>query len=149
MIVVNGAELVHVLPFYIWQIGATGCMILAIVIVAFMRRLRNSVRYQFLHPHHVREIAEVIEALSVLASEQGVDPTHVRIGSTSLGIQISASIVQSATDWIHLYTLSSTGHVMTEETAKTVAALIRQLRHHTGSEELIGPNRGVFHLLMR
>jgi len=149
MIVVSGAELAGVLPLSIWHLGATGCVMLAMVIVTLLRRLRNSARYQLLHPHHVKEVAEVVEALSMLASEHDAGPTHVHIGSTSLGIQISASTVQGAPDWIHLYALSSTRHVMTEESAKTIAALIRQLKHYTGWEELIGPNQGVFHLLIR
>ena len=87
--------------------------------------------------------------LSSLASEQDAGPTHVHIGSTSLGIKISASTIQGATGSMFLYALSSTECVMSEDAAKTLAALIRQLTHHTGTEELIGPNQGVFHLLIR
>jgi hypothetical protein len=148
MIVISVAELAHALPLYTWHIGATACIVLTMVIVTLNRRLSNYAKYQLLHPHHVREVAEVIEVLSKLTSEQDAGPTRIHIGSTSLGIQISASTIQSATGSMYLYALSSTECVMAEEAAKTLAALIRQLTHHTGTEELIGPNQGVFHLLI-
>jgi prolipoprotein diacylglyceryltransferase len=134
MLLVSGGELAHVLPLYAWHIGVVGCMVLAMVIVTLSRRWRNDAQYQLLHPHHVKEVAEVIEALSTQVSEHDADPTHIYIGSTSLGIQISASTIQGPTDLIHLYAFSSTRSVMTEEAAKTLATLISQLKHHTGSD---------------
>ena len=60
-----------------------------------------------------------------------------------------AYIPFSAAGSTYHYALSCRHGVMTEETAQTMAALIRQLRHQAGSEELNGRRQGVYHLIIQ
>ncbi len=142
------AELLGLLPLYMWHIGVMVCMLLAMILVTLSPRFRKSAKHQLLHPHHIREVAEVVEQLSKMAAEQNTSPADIYIGSTSLGIQISASRRQSASDWTYHYGISSKQGDINKESAKTVAALICHLKHHASSSELIERNQGVFHLFI-
>jgi prolipoprotein diacylglyceryltransferase len=152
--VVVGLELSGLLPFQPWHIGATVFLALIMIAIALKRRFGRTARHQLLHPRHVKEVAEVVESVSSLAAERTAipqpnsDSTGIHVGCTSLGIQISASKIKSRAGHIHHYALSHQHDTMTEETAKTLADLIFQLRHLRGSSELVKGGSGVFHLLV-
>src|SRR6266508_253867 len=154
MLVIVGAELSGGLPFHMWHIGATAMMVVTMIAVSAKRRFQKIAKHRLLHPHHVKEVAEAIESASNLATEGTAipewtfAPTVVHVGSTSLGIQISASKIRNASSCIHHYALSSQNGVMTEVTAKTLAGLILQLKYPSSNNEIIQGNHGVYHLLI-
>lgn len=154
MCAVVWAELSGVLTVHLWHAGATACLVLTMIAVALRRHFQRTAKYQLLHPHHVKEVAEAVELVSNLAvervatSKEKLAPSDVQIGHTSLGIQVSASKIKNVTGCIYHYALSHRNGNITEEAAKTLAGLILQLRHPSGSNKLIIGNRGVFHLLI-
>jgi len=154
MLVIVGAELSGGLPFHTWHIGATAMMVITMIAVSAKRRFQKIARHRLLHPHHVKEVAEAVESASNFATEGTAipewtfAPTVVHVGSTSLGIQISASKIRNASSCIHHYALSSQNGVMTEVTAKTLAGLILQLKYPSSNNEIIEGNHGVYHLLI-
>lgn len=154
MCVVVWAELVGTLIFHTWHIVATAAMILTMIAVALARRFRQTVRHKLLNPRHIREIAETIEQVSSAAAERTIFssgnsvPEVILISCTSLGIQISAGKIKDAKTSINHYALSSKNGTMCKEIAEILADLIIQLKHFSGSKELITHNRGVFHVLI-
>lgn len=159
--VVVAAELSGFIAFQSWHIGAMAGLGLTMIGVALHRRFQKTARYQLLHPHHVKQVAQAIE----LVSERKPDvpskvpwtimpPRHfnsagVRAAQTFLGIQISASQTRSGVNCIYHYALSNRNGSMTEETARVLADLILLLKGMPDSSELVRGNRGVFHLLIR
>jgi prolipoprotein diacylglyceryltransferase len=154
MCVIVGAELSGILNFHLWHAGAAACLVFAIIAVALVRLFRRTAKHLLLHPRHVNEVAQALEWVANLTtetpaiSEQNFAPAAIKIGCTSLGIQISASQIEGATGCTYHYALSHQNGVMDEATARTVARLIRQLRHSSNSNEFIQGNRGVFHLVI-
>lgn len=152
MAFIVGTELLGVLPFHQWHVVLTVCLIVATVVIAIRGRSPQADKYQLLDHDHVSELTEVIDLASNLAIEGRVGLTaqgaDIHPGCTSLGIQISASRIKSAAGDVHHYALSSRNQSLNEETARVLAQLILQLKRKTGSNELIGGNHGVFHLLI-
>lgn len=154
------AELSGLLPLHLWHIGATVCLAAAMIVIALRRRFQRPAKYRLLHPRHVKEVAEAVELISAPANESTVvgqwtvmpgrdsAPADIRIGCTSLGVQISADKVRGAAGYIYHYALSFRDGGMTEETARILARLILQLKRATGSSEFVKGNRDVFHLLI-
>ena len=148
------AELSGTLFLHTWHIVATAAMILTMISVASVRRFRQTGRHKLLNPHHVREIAEAIEQVSGATTERtsfsgGNSVTEViPMSCTSLGIQISAGKINDAKTLIEHYALSSKNGTMSKEIAGILADLIIQLKHLSGSKELITCGRGIFHVLI-
>lgn len=146
-------ELAGVLTFHLWHILATAGMILIMIVVA-LNRLRLTPRHRVLNPRHVREVAEAVEQVSDMAVERTIfcrgnsAPVVIPMSCTSLGIQISAGKIKDAKTSINHYSLSFQNGTMSKEIARTLADLIIQLKHFSGSKEFVIKNRGVFHLLV-
>jgi hypothetical protein len=153
--IVVWAELTGFLALHLWHVVATVCVASAMIGVAVIRRWRRTAKHLLLHPHHVDEVAHAVAWASNLTTEEpatsgrGSVPALVKVGCTSLGIQISAGIIEQAGTCMQHYALSSQTGTMTEETARTLARLILQLRHPRAPNEFIVGNRGVFHLLIQ
>jgi hypothetical protein len=153
MCVAVWAEMVGVLTFHLWHFGAIALVEVTMIAVALRRRFRKT-QYQLLHPNHVREVASALDLVSILTTgETAVSgpnstPVNIHIACTSLGVQISASKIKNGASCIHCYALSHQNGTMIEEIARILAELITQLKHPSGSNELIKGNQGVFHLLV-
>jgi len=154
---VVGAELVGVLPIQLWHVGLTAGVALTVLAVGLSRRVRRTNRHRLLQPRHVREVAEIIgrvagpttgEERGASREMEGAARAAIDVGSTSLGVQISAGRIESAAGPIEHYTLSSQNGAMSEKTARTLADLIVQLGHPLQSSELFSQTRGIFHLLI-
>ncbi|BAZ11856.1 prolipoprotein diacylglyceryl transferase [Calothrix sp. NIES-4071] len=141
------AENFGCLPLQQWHLGVFAYVGIAMITVTFKRRLQKMVRYELLHPHHVKEVAQAIELTSNLTSESA-NISNIHIGCTYLGIQISVSKIKSQAGLIQHYSLSSKQKVMTRPMATALAELILQLQHTSGFIELIERTPGVFHLLI-
>lgn len=148
------AEWSGLISLHPWHAWATAGLVLSMILVGFVRHVRQPATYRLLQPSHIREVAKAIEVASHQAfdtnvrSARNVDPGTLRIGQTSLGVQITMSRVKRGADDIEHYALSSQGEVMTEKSASTVALLILQLRHISAPHELICGSHGVFHVLI-
>jgi hypothetical protein len=153
--VVVGAELAGDLPYHPWHAGVAAGLVLAMATVTLARRLRGAVAHRLLHPHHVREVADVLECLAGPAAEKAPPATAVALGSevpmgrTSLGVLLSQGAIHEPSGPVHLYAFSYQDGSMTEEVARTLAGLVLQLRHPSCRSELLTGSRGVFHLLVR
>jgi prolipoprotein diacylglyceryltransferase len=142
MCVVVWAEIANILPFQLWHVLATFCIICTLLGVVIKRRLHKIPAHRLLHPYHVREIAKLLQRIT------NDLPTGIRVESTSLGIQLSFSQIKSEAGILYHYTLSCQRGDMTEEMARGLAKLIVQLKHPLHSNELIRGNQRVFHLLV-
>jgi hypothetical protein len=154
VLVVVWAETSGLLPLQPWHLSATAALVVAVVAVAATRRLRRTARHQLLHPKHVREVAEAVESLSGPATRETVltdqDPVSSEVGirSTSLGIQISARRTTTRSGSLYHYAFSWRDRTLLEEDARWLASLVLQIKQHSGSDEFVEGNRGVFHLLV-
>jgi hypothetical protein len=155
MIFVVGAEWSGLMPFHTWHAGAVIGVVVIMFVVALRRRFDEGRRFQILHPEHVSEVARAMELVSTVpqwrAAIRNRSDNHERpvIVCTSLGIQISGCKIESETTVIDYYAFSCRGARMSKETAVTLAGLIVQLRGAPASQELVGRDKGVFHLLLR
>lgn len=154
MCVVVGGELLGVLPFALWHVGAVVCLILTMMAVVLGRDLRPGAYHRLAQPRHMKELAEAVErvdseTIGRSARSLSLALPKVHIARTSLGIQISGSKSQSVRGCFHHYTLSSCNEIMGREIAQKLADLICQLKHPCDVVKLIEGKRGVFHLLLQ
>jgi prolipoprotein diacylglyceryltransferase len=149
----SGAELAGLLPFHWWHTTAAIALVCTLAAVGSGRRLRRTPKHQLLHPRHIKEVAEVIKAVSrsVAISSDTFNPRRdalpIHIGCTSLGVQVSGGHLSGIDGSSHHYALSNRAGNMTRDAAQTLARLILQLQRASGRSEIIGGGRGVFHLL--
>ena len=87
-------------------------------------------------------------SLRVAGSDQNLVQADLQISCTSLGVQISASTIEPEAGEIHHYALSYQHSIMAEETARTLAQLILQLKHPSDSSQIIPGRQGIYHLLI-
>ena len=138
-----------------WLLLATAGVALTMGFVVLRRRSDGGTRYRLLHPWHVREIAQAVDAVSrwnapvCSGSQPACGAGDVSVFRTSLGVLISGTRLYSAAGPISVFAMSRCDKVMDRETASVLARLILQLRHHAGSFELVQRHQSVFHLLFR
>ncbi len=149
------AELHGMLTFHLWHVCATAGLMLTIIIVSLIRCFRKTTKHKFLHPPHVKEVAEAIERVSKPLSDQASiynlnnESINIDEDCTSLGIQISNSRVKDGNGYVDHYAISSQNGSISYKTAKTVADLIVRLKHPLGdSIEFFTGKQGIFHLLI-
>jgi hypothetical protein len=142
MCIVVVAEWYGLLPFQLWHVLATLCVVATMLAVAGRRRWQKTPRHQLLHPYHIKEVAEVLQQRTPFTAKD------ISISHTPLGIRLSSGVIKGEEGDICHYTLSQQEGEMAEETAKIVAKLIVQLKHPLSSYKVIKGNRGVFHLLI-
>ena len=151
---VVGAEFSGLLPFYGWHLAALIGLVTAMIAIAISRLLRRTPTHQLLHPRHVHEVAQAmvegsnppIRRMAVAGLE--IAPPPLKIGRTSLGIQISSSQVKTPTGMIHHFTLSQVAGRLTPSTARVLADLILKLQRRAGKSQLVEAKPGLFHLLI-
>lgn len=147
-----GAELGGLLPYRWWHAAAAMALPCAFAVVLLRRSLQKTPKHRLLHPHHVQELATVIKLLSEstrehVESKSADAPAAIHIGSTSLGVQVSGGQLSAADGRVYHYALSSRAGIMTLDAAALLAKLILQLERASGTGEIVGGSRGVFHLL--
>ena len=142
---VTAAGLVGVLPYRLWYGGVTAVLLVTMLAVTLKRRWQRNNQYQLLHPHHVREVAQAIDQVTVAANGT---PIALDIQATSLGIHISASTINDDNGPLIHYALSSANGAISAESAGILADLIVQLKHPAQPRQLVMGNQGIFHLLI-
>ncbi len=156
MCLLSVLELAGELPFEIWHFAVTASVLLAMLGIALKRSLQPNTAHQLLYAPHVGELAEALELVTDHRSQMGTSlgwsrtsrPRQVQIACTSLGVQVSASIIDTLTNRTFHYALSQRDGDMTEETARRLSRLILKLRSASGPSEFVSGNQGVFHLLI-
>jgi hypothetical protein len=142
------AELFGLLPLQWWHVGAAVCLVIAMIIITTVREPRRTPRYKLLHPRHIKEFAEAVEAVSRFDETSQLGRAEIQIRRTSLGVLISASAESRLAGNICHYTLSYQSDAMDEEAARVLAQLLCQFRHCGDSGELIRGRQAVFHVLI-
>ncbi len=149
MLIVLWLETIEVLPFALWHFGATAWVGVTMIAVTLHRYYRKTPKHLLLHPQHVREVAQALISLSIaVETGKGLDYAAIPISCTSQGVQISMSQLPHNRGRVEHYALSSRFSTMTQETARTLSALIVLLKQFNGSTELIEGSRGIYHLLI-
>jgi hypothetical protein len=143
------------MPFQAWHAAAFLGVVLTMLAVALRRRADKARKFEISHPHHLSELAQAIDLVSkaprreaAIESRNG-DQEGPVVTCTTLGIQISGGKIQTETTVIDHYAFSCRGGTMNREAAATLASLILRLRRAPASQELVGGDQGVFHLLLR
>jgi hypothetical protein len=127
------AELRGRLAFHWWHAGVAAAMAVAMIAAGMAPR-------SLLSPQHVKEVAEAVQRLR-LESGQGI-----AVVRTSLEVRISGGLIP-AIPAAH-YTFSRGDGTLLRSDAARLARLIVRLSGLSGREELLGGNRGVFHLVI-
>jgi prolipoprotein diacylglyceryltransferase len=142
-------ERAGLLAFNRWHVIAAAALIAGTITISLARQLGRGALHRLRQPRHMMEIvaAAALEGTRAGTPEPGA--VELLMTCTTLGIQISSGIVEDASGRIHHYAISQQHGLMKADAARAVAQMILQVRHPAAASELIGGNRGVFHLLVR
>jgi hypothetical protein len=109
--------------------------------------------HKILHPKHVLEIAEGIEALENHIPVNG----EIFMVTTSLGLNISRGILKSDEGYALHYTISGAGKTIekkgipefkiNDKSIKILSKLVQTLKHPGTQLELVEGEPGIFHLI--
>jgi hypothetical protein len=155
MIAVVVIEYMGWLSFHAWHVMVVAATIVSMVVVVFIRRSAAAKRHLLLNPNHIKELSDLVYRLSNelnnnvnVVWHETIKPGDIKVGCTSLGIQVSLGALSSANDFIHHYSFSWQKKVMNNETAKTLADLVLRLWYPSCKNELIDSKKGIYHLLI-
>jgi hypothetical protein len=108
-----------------------------------------------IHPRHVRELALAADHALVLSETGGparsaapLPVNHLPIGGTSLGLLVSAGIVDSEHGPAAHSAFSHRTGGLSRPEVERVAQLLLRLRHHEGLCRVVAGDRGVTHLIV-
>ncbi|MGO9165356.1 MAG: prolipoprotein diacylglyceryl transferase [Candidatus Sulfotelmatobacter sp.] len=144
-------EATHALPLTRLHVAITVSVVVTMIGVAVHRRLRRTPTHLLLRPQHVREIVGALRSARTTPAETDAafhEVSRIHVGTTSLGVQISGSVIPDRGTCISHYALSCRNRTMTPDFARAVANLICVLSHSNCDLQLVQGNRGVFHLLV-
>lgn len=152
-----------VLPYHpaLPVVAAVLCLAAAAIVFREQRGLPLDARLR--RAHAIRELAQLIDALltgrfaparpAVGASDEAAgrapeQSVSVPVADTSFGLRISAERLHADHETVHHYACSRDGGVIPPSAGRTLARLVRDLRHPGGTVERIGDG-AVIHLLVR
>jgi hypothetical protein len=145
-------EVTRRLPFRAWHLAIAACIVVTMIAVAVHRRFLRPAVHQLVHPRHIREIAQaILFAMPVPAAPRPANPdegSQIRVGCTSLGVQISASELRIRGECRSHYAVSRDDGTMSPDSARELAKLICLLRHSSADFDLVRGNGGVFHVVI-
>jgi len=151
MLAVAGSELKGALSLHSWHVAAAAGVAATMIAIAVSRRYRPTVRHRLLHPHHIREVAGLLERLALPAQAplfaNGERSVEIAVGRTTAGIQLSAGTIERDGDRLDHYTFSAGDGRLEQRDARALADLILELKHQSGLGDLVPGQRGIFHLL--
>jgi hypothetical protein len=143
------------LPWSLPVVLAPSVLVAAMGGVAAVRR-RRPVRHDLInHPHHVRELAVAAQFALEVAETGGPAPgsmelpvNQVPIGGTSLGVLVSAGIVDSDHGPAVHYAVSHRTEELPPSAVERIVMLLLRLRHEDGMYLVVPGGHGVTHLLV-
>jgi hypothetical protein len=126
-------EATGALPFVAWHAVALGVMA-GIVLVTLVRRPAMGLR----HPQHLRELAAIVRG----------DATGTRVRTTSLGVSVTAGVLERGASRPDHYSLSQASPGLSERDGAMLARLVARL---AGAPEFETVRRrsGVVHVVVR
>ncbi len=135
MTLVVYGEMSGTVPCQRWHSAIAIAVAVIMAGVSIERRFRKVPTHRLLHPRHIREIAESLDFAVpscarpfAVSSKETLRP-WIRVGRTSLGVQISGCVLEIQGHFLPYYALSSSGRPLTTDTATVLADLICRLRH--------------------
>lgn len=129
-----------------WHLAIAVCMAVAMAGLALARRLDRSRLDRLFHPSHLQEMSKIVRQIAALDRHP---VSSVRIGRTSLGVHISASVHGAPSSLTQHYGISLPVKTLGDRTALALAGKVAQLVcARAGASELIRSDSGVFHLLI-
>jgi hypothetical protein len=152
---IAGLGAVGVLPWQPAAVAVLAGICLAMVLVPAIRR-RRLVRADLLcHPRHIRELALAADHALVLSETGGPAPSpaappvnQLPIGGTSLGLLVSAGVVDSEHGPAVHYAFSHCTGGLSRPEVERIATLLLRLRHAEGLCRLVAGDHGVTHLIV-
>ncbi len=141
------------LPHYLWHLWSLPVLVFGMLATAIFRKFQSVPAYKILHPKHVLEIAQGIEALENHIPVNG----EIFMVTTSLGLNISKGILKADERYVLHYTISGTGKrikknglpelKVNNKSIKILGKLVQTLTHPATRLELIEGEPGIFHLI--
>jgi prolipoprotein diacylglyceryl transferase len=150
------AEHATLIPRHPWHTFIPLLILASMIFVSAKRHWGETGRFELLHPHHIRELAEAVKLADGTLTPSGrVYPPLVftprvqliDVAQTSLGIRISAGDIQEGNRRARHYTLSSETGLLTAKSARSLGILIARLHHESSRFMLLPASSGVFHLI--
>jgi hypothetical protein len=142
-----GLEAQGALPFEMWHVVAIVALALVAIALQFHPLLRST--HRLFTPAHIEEFAQALDLASDLAAEerQGEASPTIHLAGTKMGIQVSAGYLSDGDTSVWHYTLSLTGGLMSERTARLLATLVSRLTCSTYPLKILPGRSGIYHLL--
>lgn len=153
-LVVVCLEIAGFLNFHWLHFCLLSLMTLVVLNSLLLTHFQNITKQQLLHPDHILEILQNINWISdrynllSLDSKQDYSKTKIFSGVTSLGIQISRSIVLKDGNQSYRYLLSHNSGKFEKKAAKTLSILICRLKHPERLFNLFEKKQGIFQLIV-
>lgn len=136
MLLTAGCESAGLLPYEAWHVAAT----LALVVTMASVRLAGDPARWLSHPRHLEQLAAL-----VAAPRFGMTPG---IGVTSLGIRVSASVVDYAGGRVELFGFSGMAGPLEPVQARRLAKLAARLRRAETGVRVFEGHGGAYHLII-
>jgi hypothetical protein len=133
------AELFGALPLHAWHVWLAGVLTAAVVTLA----LTETETRALFRPAHLCQLSEALETACALARDTG----QLHLGTTSLGLQVSASTVRQEAAPVEVIAFSRPGRAFPAAAAGRLGRIIAQLRGCRLAELQPG-SRGVYHLIL-
>lgn len=137
-----------VLPKYWWHLWSLPALVLLMIATAVKRNFSAIPTHKILHPKHVLEITNCLQALQNNQTVNG----KILIAQTSLGLKISNGIIADANESSFHYTFSKDeknkkNFHINKTVAKILADLIQTLKHPAIAFTIIEGQSDVFHIV--
>jgi hypothetical protein len=131
-------EFAGILPFHAWHLALTGALVLAMTVLM----LRGGAALRLLRGPHTHEVAELLAEIGDAAEGK------VELGTTSLGLRLSASRHASGAGDVRLLAFSYAPRPLRDGEALRLGRLLRRLLGESGEVGgLLRGSHGVFHLI--
>jgi hypothetical protein len=136
------------LEFRAWHAAATASLLVLVVLLSLLRRRMEL--FELHQPHHLKELVEAVNWLGDLAVAEidaGVAGSAAMEAVTSRGVRLSAVGRYGDDGPVMQYWVSYQNATMREKTARSLAGLIRQVKHPFSHHQMAQSRPGVFRLL--
>jgi hypothetical protein len=141
-------ELAGTIPFSAWHTASTASLLVVAGLLSLLHQRMEL--FQLHQPHHLKELVEAVNWLgdvAVAGIGAGVAGSAAVEAVTSRGVRLSAVGGYGDEGRTVQYWVSYENATMREKTARSLAGLIRQVKHPSTHHEMAESGPGVFRLL--
>jgi hypothetical protein len=141
-------SLIGYLPFYKWHSIIFLLLVIAAIITIIV--FSHKTYYMLFSPQHIKQIAEGLKTLSVEnSSSDSLSGARINIYTTSSGLSFSSGYYFDDRTSVQHYTVSSKNNLFNHpKTINRVANLISFIEKHTGGQQVIRKDNGIYHILL-